>query len=582
MLSKRDRVLLIAPFALVLLPFLLLPACLGLLSSFTDYGPVQPHIHVVGLSNYVSVFQDSQLRAAFRNSALLVVIAVPVELLAGFAIAYALREPFRGRGIVRVLLVIPWSVSPIAAGVMWHFLYNAAVGLPNVVLGWVGVPPQPSPLGLRPLALPAVMAVEVWRKAPLASFLLLPGLVAIPADLWEQATLDGASLLTRIRHVAVPAIFPLLLTVSMFLIGDALGMFETVLMMTGGGPGSLTLTPSLYSYQQAFGVNNWPAGIATAWVVAASVLLVGSAYVWVVRGSLGQDTQDVAAPTPGPERQGMRGVWAWSRAGVVGVSGLAIVLPLLWAVLASFEVVPDAAARPPGWAWPPSGEQYGVLMSQFRAFAAALRTSLALSAVATLLTVAIAFLAAYALSRSRARSMPVLVQSFLVLAVLPPMAYVIPLSDLLRHLRLHDTFAGVALASCAVYAPLAVFVLYGYVSRIPAALDEMARLEGASALGVLWHCVAPLALPGLAAVAVLVFVLNWNLFLVPLTIALPHIRTVTVTLSDVFLFERDLEWTTAAAALVLSLLPAVILVAAAHRVLERFGLAPPREVRPSL
>jgi ABC-type sugar transport system permease subunit len=566
--GRHSQFYLLVPLVLVLLPFLILPALLGLASSFTDYAPARPHVHIVGLSNYAAVLQDAQLRAALRNVAILAVAAVPVELLIGFAIAYALREPFRGRGVIRMLLLVPWSVSPIATGVMWHFLYNSVVGLPNFWLASLRLPPQPSPLGLTATALSAVAVVELWRKAPFAGFLLLPGLLAIPADLWEQATLDGTGPFRRIRYLIAPQIFPLLVTVAALLAADTLGIFETVLMMTGGGPGSSTLTPALYSYRQAFVAGNWPAGVASAWVVAAAVLLVGAAYLFVM-----QRTADEAAPAVAEEsgREARPRPWNWARGAVIGVSLAAVVLPLIWTVLASLGVVPDDAARPPAWAMRRSEEQYAELVASLATFPRVFATSLAISAASTLLTIVIAFLASYGVSRWLVRGAPAM-QGLLVLAVLPAMAYVIPLSDLARRLHFQDTFAGVTLVSAAVNAPLAVFVLYGYMVQLSPAVEEMARLDGASLPRVLWACVAPAATPGLAAASVLVFILNWNLFLVPLTIALPHIRTITVTLSDVFLFERNLEWTTAAAVLVISLLPAVVLVAAAHEVLERFSL----------
>jgi len=106
------------------------------------------------------------------------------------------------------------------------------------------------------------------------------------------------------------------------------------------------------------------------------------------------------------------------------------------------------------------------------------------------------------------------------------MAYVIPLSDFTREWHLRDTFAGVALASAAVYAPLAVYILYGYLEQVPRSLEEIARLEGARLFQIVWKVVLPAAAPGLAATAVLVFVLDWNLFLVPTALTLNHVKTI--------------------------------------------------------
>ena len=238
----------------------------------------------VGFQNYAAVLSNEQVHFAFRNILIVALIAVPFELGVGLAVAYALRTPFRGRGVVRIVLLIPWLLSPIAVGVMWHFLYGP-VGILDYAAAWLGLPSVPSPLALPQWALPAVIATEIWRKAPLAAFFLLPGVLAIPSEHWEHATLDGTSLAAQVRHVLVPRLRPLLLTVLLLLLGDTLGIFDSVLMMTGGGPGSETLTPALYSYQQAFGAYNWPFGIAAAWVIVGVVLLLGFGYLALTRST---------------------------------------------------------------------------------------------------------------------------------------------------------------------------------------------------------------------------------------------------------------------------------------------------------
>ena len=277
-LSRRDRVVLCVPLAILLVGWLVGPAVLGLLATFTTYSPFATGARFVGLKNYAAVLQDPQFAAAARNIALFTVLAVPLELIAGFAIAYALREPLRGRSALRVLLLLPWLISPIGSGVMWHYLLGSTNGIADFILAWFGVTVT-SPLGDIRLALPAVVAVEVWRLAPFVAFLLLPGLVAIPRERWDDARLSGASWLQGVAAVAVPAVRPLLLTVTMLLIGFALGSFDAVLILTGGGPGNATLTPALFSYARAFETNDWPAGAASAWLIAAAVLFIGGVYV---------------------------------------------------------------------------------------------------------------------------------------------------------------------------------------------------------------------------------------------------------------------------------------------------------------
>ena len=278
-LTLRQRLILLAPLAAILLPFLLVPSVWGFAASFTNYAPIQPDLHGVGLRNYAHVITDHEFGAALRNTLVFTAVTVTVALLLGFGIAYLLRRPFRGRDLVRVLLLVPWLVSPIANGVMWHFLLNDKVGLLNAVWDILKLPDQPALLGVRGWTLPMVLLVEIWRTAPLVTFLLWPGLAAIPDEHWEQATLEGATLWQRLRLIALPPLWPLVLTVTLLLAGNALGTFDSVLVLTGGGPGTETLTLGLFSYIRGFKIFDWPIAITSAWLIVAAVGILGLIYV---------------------------------------------------------------------------------------------------------------------------------------------------------------------------------------------------------------------------------------------------------------------------------------------------------------
>lgn len=278
-LTLRQRLILLAPLAAILLPFLLVPSVWGFVASFTNYVPFQLDLHGVGLRNYTNVITDHEFGAAIRNTVVFTLTTVTVAMVLGFGIAYLLRRPFRGRDLVRVLLLVPWLVSPIANGVMWHFLLNGKVGLLNALLGMLKLPDQPSLLGVRGWALPMVMLVEIWRTAPLVTFLLWPGLTSIPDEQWEQATLEGATLWQRLRLIALPPVWPLMLTVTLLLAGNALGAFDSVLVLTGGGPGTETVTLGLFSFTRGFKVFDWPIATTSAWLIVAAVAFLGFVYV---------------------------------------------------------------------------------------------------------------------------------------------------------------------------------------------------------------------------------------------------------------------------------------------------------------
>ena len=255
------------------------------------------------------------------------------------------------------------------------------------------------------------------------------------------------------------------------------------------------------------------------------------------------------------------------------IGAIAVFLqPLAWTALASFGVLPDNVTRPPSLKGPLSLDHFREIGVAEPTFWQELTTSTAAAACATALAIVCSFLAAFGLARSRFAGKPLLTEGFLVLASLPAMAYVIPLSDLMRRAHLVDTFAGVVLTEAAVMAPLAVYVLHGAIRQLSAEWEEAAVLDGAGLFRVLGEVVLPMAAPSVAATAIVLFVLSWNLLLVPLVLTSGEIKTVPVAMMDFFTFERELDWPTAAAALVVSLVPVAVLGGIFHRVLERFSL----------
>jgi ABC-type glycerol-3-phosphate transport system permease component len=261
------------------------------------------------------------------------------------------------------------------------------------------------------------------------------------------------------------------------------------------------------------------------------------------------------------------------RAVLLAIAMVAFLFPLAWTALASLGVRPRGFG-PPSLIWPPSLEYFGEVGIAEPHFWQELATSTGVSVAATLLTMLVSVLAAYGLARSEFRGRRPAAQGFLVLASLPVMAFAIPLGELMRRLALTDTYPGLILGVSAVTAPLAVYVLYGNLSALSAEWEDAARLDGASLGRVLWNVVVPMTTPALAATAIVVFVLDWNLLLVPLVLAGVEIKTIPVALIDFFTFERELEWPTAAAALIISLVPLTILVVVGHRLLDRFSLGP--------
>ena len=255
----------------------------------------------------------------------------------------------------------------------------------------------------------------------------------------------------------------------------------------------------------------------------------------------------------------------------LGVALIAFLGPLVWTGLASVGVVPRGI-HPAALTWPPTLAHFGEVGVAESQFWQEVATSTGVSIASTVVTIVVALMAAYGLARSRFRAQRQVVQGFLVLASLPVMAYAIPLSDVIRRLGLSDTYLGLVIGVSAVTAPLAVYVIHGHLSQLSVEWEEAAFLDGAGLARVLTRVVVPMIAPALAATAIVVFVLDWNLLLVPLVLAGVEVKTLPVAMVDFFTFERELDWPTAAAALIISLVPLTILVAAGHRLLDQFSL----------
>ena len=146
--SARGRFLLLLPLLLLLVPFLFWPVISGLIASFTTASPFQVHPRFVGFANFASVLSDGYFRASVRTVVIFALLTTSAELILGLGIALLLNEPLRGRGALRVLLLVPWLIGPIANGVMWHFLFATDSGIAGYVLGLLGLPAPPSPLGV--------------------------------------------------------------------------------------------------------------------------------------------------------------------------------------------------------------------------------------------------------------------------------------------------------------------------------------------------------------------------------------------------------------------------------------------------
>ncbi|MGW3407536.1 carbohydrate ABC transporter permease [Streptomyces sp. NPDC000888] len=276
--SRRTAVawLFLAPFTLVFLLYTAIPTVAALGFSLTDLrGTDLRHpfaVDFTGLENYLRLFQDEAFLRDILNTLLFVAVGVPLTMGTGFALALALNSGIRRlRGVFRTVFFAPVVTNVVAVALIWQYAFNAN-GTVNKVFGVVGFA-GPNWLDDPNLAMPVVILLGVWRNFGIAMVLFLAGLQAVPQDVYEAASLDGAGRVRQLRHITLPLLLPTTLMVSVLLTVFYLQVFDEPYLLTNGGPLGSTESVALYTYHQ-FGAGQLGMSSAASFVMLVLVMLV--------------------------------------------------------------------------------------------------------------------------------------------------------------------------------------------------------------------------------------------------------------------------------------------------------------------
>jgi len=272
--QARTAWLLALPFLLLFATFTVGPVLASLFMSFTDMRSTDLRsplaIDLAGFSNYVDLFGDPLFRKVAVNTAIFVLIGVPLTMALALAAAVGLNGITRVRSFFRLGYYLPVVTSIVAVAVVWRFLLQPDTGPINQVLGLIGID-GPDWLGSTTLALPTLIVMTTWRNLGYLMVIFLAGLQTVPREMLEAAEVDGASRWQRFRYVTVPVMRPTLLFGAVITSIGYLQFFEEPFVMTNGGPLDATRSTAMYVYDQ-FGFGNY--GVATA---ASYVLFVAIA-----------------------------------------------------------------------------------------------------------------------------------------------------------------------------------------------------------------------------------------------------------------------------------------------------------------
>jgi multiple sugar transport system permease protein/sn-glycerol 3-phosphate transport system permease protein len=265
-----------APFILPslagVLLFLLIPVVIVLVLSFIQWNFLTPP-RWVGLANFSSMVRDDHVFHALLISAYYVLWNIPLQTVLALALAMLLVRKMPAMGVFRALYVLPYMSTPVAMAVVWSWMFNAQNGLINHLLSLAGLH-GPDWLGNTSTALPVVAMVNIWQYAGYNMLFFLAGLLAIPPQLYESASIDGASALRRFTRITLPLLNSTMLFVLVTDIIGSFQIFDTVYVMTQGGPGNATNVINYQIYETAF--QNFDVGSAAAMslVLFAVILIV--------------------------------------------------------------------------------------------------------------------------------------------------------------------------------------------------------------------------------------------------------------------------------------------------------------------
>lgn len=272
-------------FALYAL-IMLYPAVQTMLLSFRDWqiipGTPSPW---VGLDNYIRAFQDPVFVNSLVNAAAYTAFTVPLQIVIGLALAVLLDAKLPGRVAFRVLFYLPVVTSWVVVSLLFQYIFQSDDGLANhVVVDMLGLSSDNvSWFQNRWTGMFAIGVLGIWKGIGWAMLIFLAALTAVPQELKEAASLDGAGAFQRFRHVSLPAIRGALAVVFILLFIGGFNVFISVLLMTGGGPGNATQVPLTYMYQQAFKFLDFGYGSAISFSLTSLVLALSALQYWWTR-----------------------------------------------------------------------------------------------------------------------------------------------------------------------------------------------------------------------------------------------------------------------------------------------------------
>ncbi|ALS23314.1 MULTISPECIES: carbohydrate ABC transporter permease [Paenibacillus] len=270
-LSRSGPYLVMAPGMILLLLFAIYPTIFLFKISFQEYSPISIEKPFVGLSNYIQVFQDQSFWNSLKITIIFVLSTVSLEFFIGLFLSIVLHQLGKGQKIFQSLILLPIAMAPTIVGLMFRFMMNDQYGVFNYFAESLGFS-RISWLSDPQLALPALILTDVWQWTPFMMIILLAGLKGIPSDPYEAAKIDGATASQTFFYVTIPLLSKIIYIALLLRTIDAFRIYDTIYMMTKGGPINVTSTLSWIVYDKGFKFLDFGYGAALSVVMLILVV----------------------------------------------------------------------------------------------------------------------------------------------------------------------------------------------------------------------------------------------------------------------------------------------------------------------
>ena len=273
----------ISPTIFLLLAINIFPLIWTIYLSFTNFRANRPNreVEFIGLRNYERILTDSDIWLTMQATAHFLFWTIFFQVLIGFTLAWWLNKKFKGHAFWTTIIVVPMMLSPAVVGNFWTFLYQPQIGLFNYAVSFfTGADPSSfEMLGEVSLAPWSIVIVDTWMWTPFVMLICLAGLRSIPDYIYEAAEIDRASKVRQFFTITLPMVLPFLMLAVLFRGIENFKMFDLVVELTGGGPGSTTELTSINLKREAF--EKWRTGYASAYAVILFVTVFGLASIYV-------------------------------------------------------------------------------------------------------------------------------------------------------------------------------------------------------------------------------------------------------------------------------------------------------------